>query len=313
MKLEPSEIIIAIDAPESPRLVERIKQISFEYDYANIRILPMPKRLEWNFQLANIVWHCYQEAKYDRILSFDVDSILTRNVLLGLNDIGKNEVAVVSFTKRLRIKNLSDLIRHFFYRLRVHSTDYVFSGIYWVYRPYFFDTIDLDKYKSLKNGVDTFLTNQILRQGQYTIITRKEIGVKCMTLQNEDYPWRQFQLGIWMGANDDRWAGNIEERKKIRARTKVIRRHPIKTARNIASKILHFRLWDLDRHLVLYVYLKAFLYQHPYLLKGYKWAKTNPDHEVVKLARGMDQYEWGYLGGKFISAIEGIELKGTGA
>lgn len=309
IKLGPAEIIIGLDYPASQRIVQRVEEIAKKKNYVGkLQFVVVEKTSDWHFPLAKVVWQCYKAAHHDRIFSFDVDSVPVSSVLEGLDKVGVDNIAIYSFTKRLRINNMSDLIRHIFYRIRVMRSEYVFSGCYWVYRPFFFDTVDEHEYRDIYNGVDTYLTAKILREGKYRIVTSKKIGVKCMTLQNEDYPWRQFQVGIWLGADDFRWFGDMQKRREIRKM-----RNDRNPARKIASNVLHFPLWDLDTHMVLYVYVRSFMYQHPYLIKGYKWAKANPLHEVVKQARQMDLNTWQFQGGKLMSKIEGLQLKGTGA
>lgn len=295
----PAEIIIAVDAPMKESLRDEIIELAMRNDYDNpFRFLEVEKTSDWNFHLAKILWLAYRMAENDKIYSFDVDSIPTKNVLEGLKQIGNDGIAVYSFTKRLRLKNLSDLIRYAFYRYRVLTTDYVFSGNYWIDRKAFFEIVNEQEYRAIRNGVDTYLTEKLAKDGKFTIVTSKKIGVSCLSLQNEDLPWRQFQLGMWVGANAPAWRHAREERRKRRAR-----RHP--TPKSIIDKLLD--------NPILFIYLKALVYQHPHLLKGYRWARANPGHDAVKVAASMGEYEWGYQGGKYLKEIPGIEIKGTGA
>lgn len=311
-KLEPTEIIVGIDrinGQVSERVVSRVKELQQKYDYENLRILDIEKTSDWRFQLAKIMWNAYSVAQYNKILSFDVDSILTSNVLKGLNQIGKDDVAVLSFTKRLKVSNISELIRYIFYRIRVKTSDYVFSGIYWIWRPYFFDIVDQSKYRQIRNGIDTFLTEECIKQGKYKIITRKEIGVKALTPQNEDLPWRQYQVGVWLAAHELNWT-TIRKQRRLE-RWKTTGQPPKERLRTFASKVIHYKLWDLDKHLTFFIWLKAVIYQHPYLLKGYRWANANPDHEIVNKARTLNQWEWEYLGSELFSHMDWGK-KGTG-
>lgn len=309
LKLNPNEMIVGIDAPASERLVNRIKKIQSQYSYSNLRVLSVEKTPDWNFQLANIMWHAYESAQYNKILSFDVDTILTKTVMIGLNDIGKDYVAVLSFTKRLRISNLSELIRYISYRMRVARSDSVFTGLYWIYKPYFFDFTVKSEYQKIYNGIDTYLVHNIPKT-KYRLVTRKEIGSIMLTPANEEKPWRQFQVGVWISANDERMRDVRRELRKQRWQkpSKAVR----EKIRDAASKLIHVKYWDLDRFLSLNVYVTAFCWQYPYLLKGYKWAKANSEAEVVKLASKMSLYEFEMLGSKYFGNIMDWGVKGTG-
>lgn len=311
-KLNPTEIIIGLDKINgmvSERLIRRIEELQQKYGYRNLKILTIEKTTDWKFQLAKIMWNAYGIAQFDRILSFDVDSILSSNVLKGLDQIGQDNVAVLSFTKRLKLSNPSELIRYIFYRIRVRTSDYVFSGVYWIWRPYFFDIVQEEKYKQIRNGIDTFLTEECISQGKYRIITRKEIGVKALTLQNEDLPWRQYQLGVWLGANERSW--KELRRKQREERYKVMNLEQKERMKGTITKVIHYKLWDFDNHVIVFILIRGFAYQHPYLVKGYKWAKNNSKHDIVKKAQTMTRWEWEYLGSELFSQMN-WKKKGTG-
>jgi hypothetical protein len=308
-RLRPTEIIVGVDSIDgkvSERIVSRVKELQQKHGYENLKILAVEKSSDWSFQLAKIMWYAYSTAQHDKILSFDVDSILTQHVMKGLDQIGKDKVAILSFTKRLRISNAAELIRYIFYRLRVRTSDYVFSGIYWIWRPYFFDIVEEDRYRQIRNGIDTFLTEECIKQGKYKIMTRKEIGIKALTPQNGDLPWRQYQVGVWLAAHKNDWTITREQRRLERWNTSDHQR-----PQTLASKVVHYKLWDLDKHLSFFVWLKAFAYQHPYLLKGYRWANAHPDHEILKKAQSLNQEEWEYLGSELFSHMD-WNKKGTG-
>lgn len=314
--LKPGEIIIAIDKPENKVMMAEILGVAHMKGYNDIRFIAVEKTPDWNFQLAKLLWTCYKLARYDKIYSFDVDSIPTKNIFYGYNRIGLDGIAVYSFTKRLRLDNLSDLIRYIFYRYRVATSSYVFSGNYWIDRKAFFEIVNEQEYKAISNGVDTYLTEKITEfGGKYKVVTDKKIGVKCMTLQNEDYPWRQFQDGLWLGANVEKWASLREWQRKKRDFTKL-RSKPqlLLNAPSIIIKgllaLLSYKILDDP---IGYVYVKAFIYQHPHLLKGYKWARANENSEIVKAAKAMNLNEWGFQGAKIVRQIPGLTIAGTGS
>jgi hypothetical protein len=299
INLVPGEIIFGTDSPLNPDVKSKIIEICFNNKWTSYRILEFEKDKTWKFQLANVVWNCYQQSKYDKILSFDIDSALRKEVMIGYDIVGKNNVAVCSFTKKLLLRSLFDLQRYLFYRLRVKQSNYVFSGVYWVHRPFYLENIKIDELKKISNGVDTLMTNEILNNNTHRIVTRKEKGVNCMDIQNEDYPWRQFQVGVWIKANDT-----------VRIKGTVIKKKFNKTSKGFLSSIIYGMMSKVvgvinEKGWVpfIYIMIKSFMYGHPHLISGYRWAKKNPENKAVKLAKTMSYDEWGYRGGEIITMI----------
>lgn len=299
IRLNPDEIVFGVD---DHNITEKIKDICKKYNFTRYTFVIVEKDDSWNFQLANVVWKCYKHAANDVILSFDVDSVLTSNVLLGLDNIGRDGVAVLSFTKKLLIKSIGDVIKYMTYRARVKKSDYVFSGVYWVYRPYFFELIKQEDYKKIRNGVDTFLTDTVLAS-KYKIITRKEIGVKSLDIQNEDYPWRQFQTGIWIRANEYIPTSDYKTIKNIRLIN-------WRNASLLGIMVLFLRLF-VYRNPKSFIYTKAFLYNQPFLVKGFNWADKNMESESVQVAKKLNYNEWGYNGSEYLPKMDWGRM-GTG-
>jgi hypothetical protein len=309
IKLRPAEIIFGLDAPISQRMMDRIVSICKENSFENYNILAIEKTSDWNFQLAKVHWNAYKAAKYDKVFAYDVDSIIFgKNPLEGLPIIGKDNVAVYSFTKRLKISNLQELFKYLAYRYHVFTTKRsVFSGNYWIYRPYFFKIVDEEGYKKIYNSVDGYLQDTISKT-KYKMVTSKRIGVKAMTPQNEDYPWRQFQFGIWIAANEEKWLAERRRLREIRNRSK-------KTIRALLSRIAHYKLWDIDsRSTQGYLHLRSILYGQKWIEKGYYWAKDNSHHKIVEVARQHESVNtFAMLGAKFMPTIEGLDMDGTGS
>lgn len=309
VKINPDQILFGLDYPLKSDIVTKIDQLMKKCNYSNYLVIPVKNDGSWNFQLANIIWNLYRLSKNDIILSFDIDSILRNEVMLGLDKIGENKTALISFTKKLLMKSIGGLIRYSSYRLRVRTTDYVFSGVYWIYRPYFFDLVILSKYKKIINGVDTYLCKRILsKDNDYTMITRKEKGVNAMSPQNEDLDWRQFQDGVWLGANEKNWL-------KIR-KEKHEKQHRILMKSNTTKS--KFKLF-IDRNKVklfnnhprFFVFVMAFMYNRWKIMSGYSWAKNNLISEAVLTAKKTDRDDWGFNGNRFFRDMK-FKDRGTG-
>jgi len=309
VKINPDQIIFGLDYPSKSDIATKIDQLMNKYNYSNYLIIPVKNDGSWNFQLSNIVWNLYRLSQNDIILSFDIDSILRKEVMLGLDKIGENKIALVSFTKKLFVKTIGDLMRSFSYRLRVKTTDYVFSGVYWVYRPYFFDLIIQSEYKKIKNGVDTYLCKRISsKDNDYTMITRKEKGVNAMSLQNGDLDWRQFQDGVWLGANEKQWL-EVSKERYYKQREVLLRK---KTILNKLKLFLYSKKLELlHNYPRIYILAIAFMYNHWKVMSGYSWAKNNLTSEAVLCAKKTDKDEWGFYGNKFFKDMK-FKDRGTG-
>lgn len=291
--LNPQEIIIGLDVPISNRILKRIEYIqNLHNNGAKVRTVIVKKIPDWNFHLAHLTLEMYKASSNDKMLHFDIDTVLRKEVMLGFDQIGKNQIAIISFTKRFRIKNLSELIRFIFYRLRVRMADYVFTGTYWMFKPYFFEVVDLTEYKNIRNGIDTYITEKIARQDKFKIITRKEIGAKMLGIANEEYDWRQFQDGIWFFANKD-----------------TLRERLIKETIERTGKR---PMGILAKHPLIYILVKSFAFQRFEILRGYLWAKKNLTHPSILRAKGLTFTEWSYTGSKYIRGIKLFKDTGTG-
>ena len=295
VRLKPSEIVIGMDKPVAESTVKYVEGIFEELSFRDYTILQIPRSAEWNFQLANVVWHCHKSCKNDKILTYNIDSILKPAILKGYDIVGKNETAVVSFIHKLLIKNASGLIRNVFYRYRVRNRSHVFTGNYWIWRPYYFEDVDVEGLKKIQNGIDTYMYKRIVDRGLHKIVTLKDIGAHALDIQNEDMPWRQFQDGIWLYAHPEVIGAYRNE--FLRGRT-------------CSGKTLQ----SLNRVIPLTVLARTIGYQHIWVLRGWRWAKSHRDHEIVRMARRASIQEWTFAGAKHVKEIYDWQRQGkTGA
>ena len=194
----------------------------------------------------------------------------------GLSLVGRKNVAVVSFTKRLHCRTVGDYIRYVSYRLRVRRSSYVFAGTYWVWRPYYFNAVDRSGLSKIVNGVDGYMIHAINKDGRYSILTLKDIGVKCLDYENEYYPWRQFSDGVYCAA--------------ISRNTRINR--TIRAALMLYATISSNRRW---------------------MWRGYRWGMRNYNSDACQAARhAADINEWGMYGGSRYFTDMNWERKGTG-
>ena len=143
------------------------------------------------------------------------------------------------------------------------------------------------EYKLIKNGMDTYMYEQIKNLKTHNIITLKNAGCKSLDYQNEDYPWRQFQRGIWLYANY----------------------HTLRAALKPHNTALQ-RLWRytrikslFDRHPLLGILKYSLICQHPWVMRGAKWASVNTQHVAVRMAHEKSLIDYEYMGSTYIRDI----------
>ena len=83
IKLNPSEIVIGVDAPTVESFLDHIHNICKQESFDRIKIMEVHRSNKWNFQLVNVMWRCYNACSYGIILAFDVDTTLLPTILRG--------------------------------------------------------------------------------------------------------------------------------------------------------------------------------------------------------------------------------------
>lgn len=266
LRLQPNEIVLCLDEPASTRIVRCAIGICKQFRFKDLNIVEVQRSSDWNFHQAKVHHVGYLNSKHDRMLAYDIDTVLFPRVLRGLEYVGKDNVAAVSFGKFLRADSFPSYVRTLYYHTRRMFIP-GFTGIYWLYRPYYLELMPEELIKTIHNGYDALLVNQLFKQREYRLVKLRDVGCYCLTHQNEDLPWRQFQDGVWYGAN--RAFISLDGTVRIKKKS-----------------------W-------IGVCLKTFLLARPHILKGYYWAKENRNSFVTKLARSVTFEKFGYLGQKY--------------
>jgi len=221
--VEPSEVLICTDKPCAKNVRKVINEIAESYHMKDItRIIEVERDPKWNFHQAHVRRTGFKKAKYDRILTVDIDLVINRNVLRALKLVGKNNVGLVSCSKFRYPKSLVDLWRTgtiTFLRKIVHGMldpfmeITIFSGLYALWRPFWLDSEPEEKIKKLVNpkqfyrgeyagevpadvdptGEDTHLRDCMLEK--HRCIYLRDIGAIMLRDVYEDVPYVQFMKG----------------------------------------------------------------------------------------------------------------------
>ena len=268
-KLQPTETIIGLDDPPNQDFLEVIDAASAQHPKP--RIIHVAHSSKWNMHLAHVIDECYQTASCERILTYNIDSILQRRILKGCGRISSRTPLIIYQEKRYS-RTPRDLITGIIYRMKqiVATPD---SGTYWIHRQSYFDHVDTAGFREIFNGYDTFLIEQLRAAGK-SVVAESAIGTHNLDYNNNDIPWRQFANGVWYGANPDKITGYFAGRPSLKIRVKSI-------------------LLDM-----------------PYLYRGFKWTGENPDHPAVKAARSSTFLDFVHQGSNPVEGILDWEKEG---
>lgn len=259
--LRPKEILVGVDAPAAPDLAEFLQEAArggagaWEGAAAPLRTVEVARSPEWRMQAARVVHECFGRCGTDIALLYNIDTILRRDVLGGLDAVGRGGVALVSFALRLRTDGPGSTVRYWASRARSRLRGAANSGTFWVNLPDYFGRIDAEEYARIANGFDTYVFESLAASPGTRVVADRTLGVDCMDRENGDLEWRQFGYGLWRYAN--RRAG------------------PAGALLAAASIAKH-----------------AAVNSHPYSLRGWKWARDHPDSEQVRVASRTGYAEW---------------------
>jgi len=220
--INPSEVILAVDdPPEDSRVIPLIEKIAEKCNAKKItRIIKVPKG-GWGDQQMKARRTGFLNAKYDRILTGDIDLIINRNALKAVEKVGDG-IGLVSCQKLRMPRNILSL-----YRLITETMLRIFSnvikrkmgatsftGLYAFWKPYWLEVEPLSLSKAFVKlkakiregkpveasdfygaGDDTFLRDQMIKK--YKCIYLKEIGAVVLSDPWEDRPIIQYGKGVY--------------------------------------------------------------------------------------------------------------------
>ena len=278
--LGPDEIVVGVDRTDDDAPARFVEGVCRRHKFGGALTITRVGRSDaWRFHLANVIWHCYKASRNDTVLVFDIDAVLRAAAMRGRELVGRDGNAVVSMTKRILTRSISDRIRFASLRVRAMTGANAFAGLYWVHLPYYFANVREEGISSIANGLDDYMVTAIRANGTHRVVTLPDIGEDSLDIQNPDYPWRQFGDGIWHGANGSPRRSGIRQSARAAA----------------------------------VVALKAAAYQRPHLARGWRWALSHPDSEACEVARRCTFAEWiTEHESAYVRDLEEWDRRGTG-
>jgi len=223
--VEPSEVLLCLDKPAPKKVIGLINKLTSFLGVEDLtRIIEVELNPEYAFHQAWVRRKGFLEAKYDRILTTDIDLVINKNVLKAVEMVGKDNIGLVSLSKRRAITGFRSLYTRimecFINRLRRYVnlvsglSSTTFTGLYAIWRPYWLDSEDagikklvnpkqllrgenvkLDVKNVYPTGEDTYLRDCMVLK--HSAVYLPDIGATCLTKSLEEHPNVQFWKGFY--------------------------------------------------------------------------------------------------------------------
>lgn len=204
IEIHPDELILCLDEPKDKKLVQTITNILNKFNFSEkTKIITVSKSLDYSFHQAKVRREGFKQAKHDRILTVDADTVVNNNVLKALYMVGKNNVGFVSCSTSHVKKGPLNFWRYLTFKIANKVSPPKFTGLYSIWRPYWLET-ENEKIKSLPNartakggfaliGEDAFLHNCM--KNKHKCIHLSDFGGYCLQNDCNDLPHVQFETG----------------------------------------------------------------------------------------------------------------------
>jgi hypothetical protein len=158
--VEPNEVLICTDKPVLKRVKNAVNRIAKLHRAEHItKIVEVERDPEWYYHQAHVRRAGFHEAKYDKILTGDIDLLINKKVHKALNIVGRNNVGLASLSKFSKPKDFQNLwsfiittLIHNMYKILGSNKGLPgFSGLYAIWRPYWLKSETEEEVKRLLN------------------------------------------------------------------------------------------------------------------------------------------------------------------
>lgn len=280
--LGPDEIVVGVDSPPRGDLEAFLRDAAAGgaggggggSKAAPCHIVPVPASKEWAMHPAHVVHECFGKCTTRTALLYNIDTTLRPAVLGGRGLVGRGGVAVVSYALRMLTRGARPTLRYLASRARARVRGAYNSGTFWLHLPYYFEHVDASRYAAVANGFDTYIYETLGAVDGLRSVSETTLGVDCMDRENGDLEWRQFGYGVWQRANRHTAGGSGVAAAASRALGA--------SAGGRAARLLAAA--NIAKH--------AAVNGYPYSLKGWRWARDNPDAEAVRVAASVSYIDW---------------------
>ena len=279
----PDEIVIGVDSPPAAGLEGFLRGAiaggeggsgEGERPPPRCRIVAVARSAEWAMHPAHVVHECFGRCSTGTALLYNIDTVLRPAVLGGLDVVGRDGVAVVSYSLRLLTHDARSTARYWSYRVRARARGASDTWTFWLHLPDYFEHVDASGYARVANGFDTYIYEAFGAKGRPRAVAVPTLGADCMDRENGDLEWRQFGYGVWQYANRDTAGGSGLAAAAARL---LGGRAGRRAARLLAAA-------NIAKH--------AAANGHPHSLAGWRWARANPGSAAVAAAATASYRDW---------------------
>lgn len=199
-RLKPDEVLLIFDRC-TDKSMEITKKIAEELGYfKKTKIIKLDEASpDWKFRVAFIRRYGFRIAKNDTILNTDADTVLDKKIIEHIPLIGKNGIALISFSRTnypLTFQNfIAKLVSTFIPKIG-------FTGIYAFSKKAWLETEDQEAAKKIVRAEDTHLHLSISKKYKTMFIKTNTIH-----LRPEEKASRHFIMGVtrWTVKHDSLW------------------------------------------------------------------------------------------------------------
>src|SRR3989442_2511491 len=140
-------LTLVLKKPAGQHLIEGIGKNSRGDD--RLRVVEVPRESGWMFHEAFVRRTGFKSARFDKILTGDIDVIVNENVVAAIRMVGKDNIGIVNLQKEMR-SGFFDVVQNSTRRvIRALKKEAYFTGLYALYRPYWLETEDEESAKKI--------------------------------------------------------------------------------------------------------------------------------------------------------------------
>lgn len=201
LALGAADVVLAVDEPASGALRVAIEAASG--GNPAVRILEVPEDRSWGFRMALVRRRGLKAARFDRILTGDIDIVVNSQCLKALRIVGEDDVGMACLEKRRGGGTVGEVVRNVSKKVvKVVRRRPFFTGLYALYRPYWLDSEVEEEAMSVPSpyaggqeflGEDVMMRNAVRRR--HKVVYLPVVGGTDVTISFEDRPSIQRKLG----------------------------------------------------------------------------------------------------------------------
>ena len=202
----PEEALVCLDDPPHEKTLREANQIASKFGWGErTKIVTVARNPDYCFHQALVRREGFRRARYDRILTTDVDLIINRNVLKAVRLVGKNDIGLASCAVLRSVSGRLGLWRAVAHRLASWLQPPNVAGLYALWRPYWLDSED-EGIKRLNDPRTTSVKGSLTLMGEdaylcncmrvrHRCVPLPDIGAYNLRSDYNEHPHIQFEIG----------------------------------------------------------------------------------------------------------------------